>query len=502
MNSAYSSRLQAIGTVVLLALTACERLPRPARDIADLVEGLPPGMQPGDSSTRFYLEPDRSSFRITERSRSGDTTQFVIQGRWRAASERLAGVDRAEVEAAFRSSGIHPDSMRIAGDGVELWGTVLAQGDSTGWRMNRGLPAWTASESGARKIPLRLDRWRRHVVDPDRPGKAVFVIPGDINQDGRPEILAGAFSYARIGAGDNHWERTRLPGELGNVALAADLDRDGYLDLIGTKSAADYPVDSTLVWLRGSADGSLTAGSPLPHGHGDFLQGIAVAESSTTGAKVALSWHKGRNGIQLLSLTKGQPDSLTVISTISQDEQLTAADIDRDGMVDLVTGTMWLHRTSSGWVLEVIDTTPAAPDRNRVGDLNGDGLPDVVTGFEAISVAGPLVWYEQTPDHAWLRHDIASVTGPMSLDLGDLDGDGDIDVVVGEHNLKDAKHARLLIFENLGQGAAWRMIVVATGDEHHDGAQLVDIDRDGDPDIISVGWGHSKVLLYENLAIP
>jgi hypothetical protein len=487
--------------MVLLTLAACERLPRPARDIADLIEASPPGIQPGDSS-RFYLDLDRRSLQVTEQGRSGDTTLFAVQGRWRAASERLAGVDRAQLEASFRLTGIHPDSVRTAGDAVDLWGTVLMVGDSSGWRMTRDLPTWTASGTGSRQIPLRLDRWHRHIVDNDRPGKAVFVIPADIDHDGRPEILAGAFSYSRIGAGDDRWIRTRLPGELGNVALAADLDRDGYLDLIGTKSAADYPVDSSLVWLRGSADGRLAPGTPLPHGHGDFLQGIAVAESSATGARVALSWHKGRNGVQLLSLRNGQPDSLVVISTISQDEQLTAADLDRDGLIDLVTGTMWLHRTTTGWVLEVIDTTQAAPDRNRVGDINGDGLPDVVTGFEAISVPGPLVWYAQTPDHAWVRHDIASVTGPMSLDLGDLDGDGDIDVVVGEHNLKEPRQARLLIFENLGHGAAWRQVVVATGDEHHDGAQLADIDGDGDPDIISVGWGHSKVLLYENLAIP
>jgi hypothetical protein len=44
--------------------------------------------------------------------------------------------------------------------------------------------------------------------------------------------------------------------------------------------------------------------------------------------------------------------------------------------------------------------------------------------------------------------------------------------------------------------------VVFTGDEHHDGALLVDIDRDGDLDIISIGWSHNRVILYENLAAP
>lgn len=39
------------------------------------------------------------------------------------------------------------------------------------------------------------------------------------------------------------------------------------------------------------------------------------------------------------------------------------------------------------------------------------------------------------------------------------------------------------------------------GDEHHDGAIVTDIDDDGDLDIISIGWSHGRVLLYENLLL-
>jgi hypothetical protein len=52
--------------------------------------------------------------------------------------------------------------------------------------------------------------------------------------------------------------------------------------------------------------------------------------------------------------------------------------------------------------------------------------------------------------------------------------------------------------ENLdGIGGQWESHLVYTGDEHHDGAQVVDIDDDGDLDIISIGWEHDNVLLYE-----
>ena len=47
-------------------------------------------------------------------------------------------------------------------------------------------------------------------------------------------------------------------------------------------------------------------------------------------------------------------------------------------------------------------------------------------------------------------------------------------------------------------GSRWTSHVVAIGDEHHDGAVLADIDDDGDLDILSIGWSHNRVLLYEN----
>lgn len=84
-----------------------------------------------------------------------------------------------------------------------------------------------------------------------------------------------------------------------------------------------------------------------------------------------------------------------------------------------------------------------------------------------------------------------------------MDHDGDWDVVVGEHNLANPGTARMLIYENTnGSGTAWDQHIVHTGDEHHDGAHVVDIDNDGDLDIVSIGWGHSRVVLYENLAGP
>ena len=133
--------------------------------------------------------------------------------------------------------------------------------------------------------------------------------------------------------------------------------------------------------------------------------------------------------------------------------------------------------------------------------MNGDGRLDVVVGYEAPSTPGKVAWYEQgtDPTTTWNEHFIATVIGPMSLDVSDMDHDGDWDIIVGEHNLAAPENARLSVFENTDYTALrWREHEVYTGDEHHNGAQVVVLDNDGDADIISIGWGHAQVLLYEN----
>ncbi|MGB5546442.1 MAG: VCBS repeat-containing protein, partial [Polyangiales bacterium] len=178
-------------------------------------------------------------------------------------------------------------------------------------------------------------------------------------------------------------------------------------------------------------------------------------------------------------------------------------DGDLDGDQDLLTGTVWLDNYGPDFSARVLHPTSDSPDRNRLADIDGDGRLDAVVGYEAISTTGIVAWYRQplNPGGLWSETVIAQVTGPMSLDVADMDRDGDLDVVVGEHDLSSPGSAGLFVFENIdGEGGTWAQHTVHVGDEHHDGAQLIDIDRDGDLDIVSIGWGHSRVLLSENRA--
>lgn len=348
------------------------------------------------------------------------------------------------------------------------------------------------------------ENWKRIVIDKSRPGQAIFITAADLDGDGSQDIVAGGFWYSNPGEPSAKWRRNAIGGGAKNMAAVFDFDNDGDVDILATKGEGSE-ANAEFVWAKNDGLGSFSPVTNIPEGTGDFLQGIAIGGFSADGLiQAALSWHAANKGIQLISIPAKPDDGLWQlqhVTDLSQDEQLSAGDIDGDGDLDLLLGTKWVRNDNSTWQPFDLTLANTNPDRNCLADLNGDGRLDAIVGYEAISKQGKLAWYEQNHSvtSPWKEHLISEIIGPMSLDVEDMDGDGDLDVVAGEHNLDAPSKARLFVFENSdGTGTSWITHLVHTGDEHHDGTQVVDIDGDGDFDIISIGWGHHKVLLYEN----
>lgn len=358
---------------------------------------------------------------------------------------------------------------------------------------------------------LALDRWRRHLIDGSLPYRAIFVESGDIDGDDRADLVAGGWWWRHPGALAEDWTRFDIGSDFNNLALMHDFDGDGDLDLLGTTGTGST-ASHEFRWAENDGAGGFSVyGNILTGGSGDFLQGRAILTPPLAGSQVVLSWHNGGGGVQALTVPEdpvAESWAFGVLSDVTLKEDLSQGDIDGDGDADLCLGTIWLESTGAGWTPHTLGSVAGLggspePDRNDLVDVDGDGDLDVVIGLEN---GTQLLWFENplpagAATDSWTRSILGEVVGQgFSMDSRDMDGDGDPEVVVGEH--RGSGDNRVLIFENDGSRDSWPTHLVDSQPtsviDHHDGTQLADMDSDGDLDIISIGWDNAKLWLYEN----
>ena len=120
---------------------------------------------------------------------------------------------------------------------------------------------------------------------------------------------------------------------------------------------------------------------------------------------------------------------------------------------------------------------PTDPWGKAVGDINGDGKLDLLVGGQT---AGGLVWYENP---TWVKHTISTALGfRTDLQVVDVDKDGLNDVVV---LAADASQSPLIgWYKNPGASGTWKLNVIEADLPLHD-AKVADLNGDGKIDIVA-----------------
>lgn len=350
-------------------------------------------------------------------------------------------------------------------------------------------------------------QWEEVIIGSEVPYRSVFIFAEDLNGDGLKDIITGGWWYKNPGSPSGIWERKLIGAPMNNMSLIHDFDNDGDLDIFGTRGSY---ISSEMAWAENDGNGNFTIHTNIPAGTSSFAEtfmaGAVIGNfNNVANTQIAIIWNgaeSSKSAVQMLNVPAdpvNQQWTLTSISSVSHGEAISAGDIDGDGDLDLFQGLSWLRNDGGTWTHFSTGLSLASHiDRSRLVDIDNDGIIDGIVN--QIGRNKEVFWItpQADPTLPWTKKTVGTdVDGGLSLDIVDIDFDGDLDIITGEW--RDAH--RIIAFENdLCDSGTWIKRILHPGGQmdHHDGTQTVDIDNDGDLDLISMGWDVRIPRIYVN----
>jgi hypothetical protein len=407
---------------------------------------------------------------------------------------------------------------------------VFAELDGSGTRVIFGHSALIPAKGGGytgwvqmfrpRQKPSVLSQYRHSFIDRQKPCTAIDINAIDVDGDGRLDVVCGAWWYK-----NPTWERRPIPG-VAQIINGYDVDKDGRKELIGIKARPavnefNKMLSSELVWLKPTdLSQDLWEVHSIGTGDGDWPHGNTLGPLLPGGRSALVTgYHIHAQPPQIFEIPDDptQPWPKRVIANIPYGEEMVAYDLDGDGKLDIVAGPYWLENLGDGRFEPHLLVEPEYLDslslavicRTAIMDVNGDGRPDIVFTVEDVDYTihkaslVPVGWLENTGnprDQKFKVHIIDRIRSPHSISVADLDGDGEMEVVIGEHDpFKPYRSkSRLYVYKKAdAKGIAWSRFPIDNRFEHHDGAKAVELSP-GRLAIISHGWkGPNYVHIWE-----
>ena len=163
-------------------------------------------------------------------------------------------------------------------------------------------------------------------------------------------------------------------------------------------------------------------------------------------------------------------------------------DVDSDGQVDLVGGGRWFKHQGGNHFEPHVIADDMRFTQCAAGQLVEGGRPEIV--FSPGDMDGTARWY-QWEDDTWTAHDLGFVVHGHTCEVRDVNGDRHADIFIGEMGSPGAGNkAKTYIWYGDGKGQ-FRKTVTSRGQGIHEGL-LSDLDGDGDLDILMKPYNHNS----------
>ncbi|WNG51496.1 VCBS repeat-containing protein [Archangium minus] len=296
---------------------------------------------------------------------------------------------------------------------------------------------------------------------------------------------------------------SRSVGGRPDAVAIGDVTCDGRPDVVMTTTYASDAASAYRAFVFPQlAGGGLGTPVSYPYGATASRNGIALADLSKDGCLDVVVGHG--SGISVLLADKATGGLKPAVVVADRDaDTLSATDVNRDGNLDIISlgwsrGASLFYGTGTGAFSQIVPfaTNAAGYNDHEVGDLNGDGLPDLaVMSGQAYAVPNLSVHLHNgtnalgtTPNTYFMGQSVLS----RGIGLGDVNGDGRIDAVLS----KSGNSPTVL----------WLMVQDANGSlvgptsittyDIPESVQVADIDKDGDDDVVVLHGGWLKVGVY------
>ncbi|KAA9338731.1 T9SS type A sorting domain-containing protein [Hymenobacter busanensis] len=341
---------------------------------------------------------------------------------------------------------------------------------------------------------------------------------GDLNGDGRPDIVTAGISAASLsvllGQAGGTFAASTTYATANNGApfgtALGDLNGDGRLDAVVVNTSNTVGVSV----LLGQAGGTFGAATTFPTNVNASAYNVELGDLNADGRLDAvITVGNGSLGVFLGqgNGTFGAPTFFSTGAGISA-YNVALGDVNADGRLDAVVSnfggadgtTVSVLLGAGNGTLGTATQYPvgSAPAGLQLGDLNGDSRPDLVVVNYNSSNVGVLLGQSGGTFGTMTTYTTGAVN-PREVALADFNGDGRLDVVTTHVGpLSGGAGTTVGVLLGAGNGTLGTATVYSTGASSRPwGVAAGDVNGDGKPDIVTANRDNNSISVLLNTAI-